>query len=240
MKSREIISADFYECSLTPRGYEIGYKNIKYKQNMKVAFTGSSGAGKTTLVTFVKERLGLTHLSGSAGDLKTEGDKHIIDEVYGYPGGGHVGVIKFSALNPEYGLMNQKFLQLRRKELILKNDNFVTDRSPIDNLTYFINQMGYHPMVTDAMVEEFIKECLEAWEELTHVIYVKAVQPGEVERNGSRVANKYYQKAIDAQFEYWLKFLQSNAQAGPEVLVIDWWDLDKRKEIVTQFLSNEG
>lgn len=205
---------------------------------MKVAFTGSSGAGKTTLVTFVKDTLGLTHLSGSAGDLKTEGDKNIIDEVYGYPGGGHVGVIKYSALNPEYGLMNQKFLQLRRKELIMNNDNFVTDRSPIDNMTYFVNQMGYHPMITDQIVEEFFKECVEAFDELTHVIYVKAVQPGEVERNGSRVANKYYQKAIDAQFAYWLGELQRNSQAGPEVLVLDFWDLEKRKQVVTEFLSH--
>jgi hypothetical protein len=218
-------------------GISINYIKTK-KQNMKVAFTGSSGAGKTTLVTFVKDTLGLTHLSGSAGDLKTEGDKMIIDEIYGYPGGGHVGVIKFSALNPEYGLMNQKFLQIRRKELIMNNENFVTDRSPIDNLTYFINQMGYHPMVTDAIVEEFMKECLEAWEELTHVIYVKAVQPNEVEKNGSRVANRYYQKAIDAQFEYWLvNFFVKNAQVGPKILTLDMWDLDTRKEVVTEFLK---
>lgn len=242
MKGKRIIkSATLVEVSLTSFGPQAVYDNIKYQQNMKVAFTGSSGAGKTTLVTFVKEKFGLDHLSGSAGDLKTEGDKMLIDEVYGYPGGGHVGVIKFSALNPEYGLMNQKLLQMRRKELIMTNDNFVTDRSPIDNLTYFVNQMGYHPMVTDEIVQEFMRECLEAWEELTHVIYVKAVQPNEVERNGSRVANRFYQKAIDAQFEYWLvNFFLKEAQIGPKILILDKWDLELRKQLVTGFLSQEG
>jgi hypothetical protein len=204
---------------------------------MKIAFTGSSGAGKTTLVTFIAKTLGLTHISGSAGDVKQEGDKMLLDEMFRYPGGGHVGVIRYSALNPEYGWMNQKLLQMRRAELIMNNDNFVTDRSPIDNLTYAVNQVGYHPCVTDAMMAEFKKDCLKAWEQLTHVIYVKAVQPKEVEFNGSRVANRDYQKAVDAQFELWLRWFQDNELSGPEVLVLDYWDLEKRKEAVLEFLG---
>ncbi len=206
---------------------------------MKVAFSGSSGSGKTTLVTFVAKELGLTHISGSAGDIKKEGDKIMLDEMLGYPGGGHVGVIRFSALNPEYGVMNQKLLQIRRGEMIKSNDNFITDRSPADNLTYFINQVGYHPMVTDQMVEEFMNDCLDAWEHLTHVVYVKAVQPHEVERNFSRVANKFYQKAIDCQFEYWINnFFQKKSADGPKVLFIDFWDLEERKQKVLDFLNS--
>jgi gluconate kinase len=204
---------------------------------MKVAFSGSSGSGKTTLVTFVSEALKLKHISGSAGDVKTEGDKMIVDEAFKYPGGGHAGVIRYSALNPEYGLMNQTLLKLRRKELVMNNDNFVTDRSPADNLTYMVNQVAYHPMITDAMVEEFARDCQQAWDELTHVIYVKAVQPKEVERNGSRIANSWYQKAIDAQFELWINYFMKNSQAGPEVMIIDYWDLEKRKEEVLKFLG---
>lgn len=205
----------------------------------KIAFSGSSGSGKTTLVTFLAEKCNLTHISGSAGSVKKEGDKMLIDDVLQYPGGGHVGVIRYSALNPEYGLLNQKMLQMRRRELIMENEDFVTDRSPIDNLTYMINQCGYHPMVTDAMVEEFAKDCLFAWEELTHVIYVKAVQPKEVEVNGSRVANAWYQKSIDAQFEYWLRnYFMKNSIDGPKVLIIDYWDLDKRKKEVIEFINS--
>jgi energy-coupling factor transporter ATP-binding protein EcfA2 len=205
---------------------------------MKIACSGSSGSGKTTLVHhIIKMCPELTHISGSAGDVKTEGDKMIIDEMFKYPGGGHVGVIRYSALNPEYGMMNQKLLQLRRSEIIHNNDSFITDRSPADNLTYMINQVSYHPSVTDAMTEEFAKDCLKAWEQLTHVIYVKAVQPGEIERNGSRVANRWYQKAIDCQFEFWINWLQDNCLEGPEVLIIDVWDWDKRVAMVQEFLN---
>lgn len=205
---------------------------------MKVAFSGASGSGKTTLVQFVAETMGLTHISGSAGDVKKPIDKLYIDELYDYPGGSHSGVIRFSALNPEYGIQNQQILQIRRKELIMNNTNFVTDRSPADNVTYFINQCGFHPMVTDQMTELFMAEALEAWEELTHVIYVESVQPNEVERNGNRIANRFYQKAIDAQFKYWINnFFLKHSVDGPEVMVIDYWDLDQRKENVIKFLK---
>lgn len=236
-----IITGKLMECSLTMRGVmEVGLTNVKYKQDKmkKIAFSGTSGSGKTTLVTWLAVAAGLKHISGSAGDVKQEGDKMLLDEMFQYPGGGHCGVIRYSALNPEYGVTNQKLLQIRRQQIIENNDDFVTDRSPADNMTYFINQTAYHPMVTDALCEEFFKNCLEAWEGLTHVIYVKAVQPHEVEVNGSRVSNRFYQKAIDAQFNYWISELDSKCIEGPKVLVLDYWDLEKRKQAVLDFINS--
>jgi len=214
---------------------------------MKIAFSGSSGSGKTTLVTFVAETLGLRHISGSAGDVKTERDKMILQEnPYNYPGGGHSGVIRYSALNPEYGLLNQQLLLERRHQIIKgihpvhgeHGGSFVTDRSPADNIVYFISQVGYHPMVTDEITQQHLEKAQTAWDELDYVIYVKAVQPKEVERNHSRIANKFYQKSIDALFEYWIKnYLIPNSTEGPEVLIIDYWDLEERKKNVLDFLK---
>jgi hypothetical protein len=215
----------------------------------RVAFSGSSGSGKTTLVEFVAKELGLRHISGSAGDVKTEEDKMILQEnPYNYPGGGHSGVIRYSALNPEYGLKNQELLLQRRTEIIKgihpvhgpHNNNFVTDRSPADNVVYFISQVGYHPMVTDDITQKHLENALAAWNELTHVIYVKAVQPKEVERNHSRVANRFYQKSIDALFDYWINnYLIPNSVDGPEVMIIDYWDLEVRKDRVIRFLKEQ-
>lgn len=207
---------------------------------MKVAFSGSSGAGKTTLVTFATALFGLTHISGSAGDVKQEGDKMLLDEMFKYPGGGHHGVIAYSALNPTYGVMNQKLLQMRRRQLIMENDNFITDRSPADNMTYFINQVGYHPEVTDAVAKEFFEDCLAAWQELDLVIYVKAVQPVNVEFNGSRIANRWYQESVDVQFEYWINRLQEASIDGPIVHIIDYWDLETRKKDVIELFGRIG
>lgn len=207
---------------------------------LKIAFTGTSGSGKTTLVTWLAEQLKLQHISGSAGDIKKEGDKLMLDEFFDYAGGGHVGVIRYSALNPSYAITNQKLLQMRRREMILSNDDFITDRSPADNLTFFINQVAYHPECSDAITEDFMEDCLAAWNELTHVIYVKAVQPSAIEINGSRVSNRFYQKAIDAQFEYWINnYFKKNSIDGPKLLVIDYWDLETRKEDVLNFIKAE-
>lgn len=207
---------------------------------MKVAFSGSSGSGKTTLVTFVASLFALNHISGSAGDVKQEGDKMLLDEMFKYPGGGHHGVIAYSALNPTYGVMNQKLLQMRRRQIIMENDDFVTDRSPADNMTYFVNQVGYHPEVTDVVCKEFFEDCLAAWEELDLVVYVKAVQPNNVEFNGSRIANRYYQQSVDVQFEYWIKRLQEASLDGPRVIILDYWDLETRKNEVEDMLRSLG
>ncbi len=208
--------------------------------NLKVAFSGSSGSGKTTLVEYVYKEMGLEWISGSAGSVKKEGDKMIVDDVLKYPGGGHHGVIAYSALNSTYAILNQKLLQLRRAQIISENNNFVTDRSPADNLTYFVSQVGYHPEVTESLAEEFAKDCLRAWEGLTHVIFVKAVQPSIIEVNGSRIANKFYQKAVDCQFEYWItNYFMKNAVEGPEVFIIDFWDLETRKKKVIEFLQGK-
>lgn len=202
---------------------------------MKVAFTGTSGSGKTTLVKWVAQEFGLRHISGSAGDLARPGD-NLLKEMFGFPGGGHSGVIKFSALNPEFGILNQQTLQRRRADVITNNTDFVTDRSPIDNLTYFVNQVGFHPMVTDEIVADFIGQCINAWSKLTHVIYIRPVQPYGVEQNFSRVDNQYYQYAIDAQFNEWYKRIFKDV-SGPMFHMIDYWDLKMRKETIYNFLK---
>lgn len=213
---------------------------------MKVAFTGSSGSGKTTLVCWVSEEFGLKHISGSAGDVLKQEDKDYLKSAYGYPGDlGHPGVIVKSANDVEYGYKNQVLLQKRRAEIISNNFNFVIDRSPLDNLTYMINQVGFHHSITDPIVKQFAENCLRAWNMLTHVIFVRACQPYSegIENNKSRVSNWWYQKSIDAQFSNWLYewFIRENSNRGikgPEILVISFWDLEKRKIAIKQFLNS--
>lgn len=209
---------------------------------MKIAMTGSSGAGKTTLCNYIKDTWGLKHISGSAGDLKTPEDREALERLYGSTLDGHFGVIQKSALNLNFGVFFQQCVQHRREEVIDKNDNFITDRSPLDNLTYFINQVGFHKEVRDYVVDQFADNCLRAWQKLTHVIYVKACQPGfKVENNESRIANGWYQRSIDAQFEYWLFnfFLKNQTKVDmPKVMIINEWDLNFRKNQIYEFLGS--
>jgi hypothetical protein len=205
------------------------------KEDYKVAFSGTSGAGKTTLVWWVNEVLKLNWINGSAGQMKKEWEKLKLVEEYGYPGGGHAAVIKYSTINPEYGLENQQMLQAARAHAIRNNSGFVTDRSPVDNISYFCLQAAF--MHEEHIAEEFYDKCLEAFQELTHVIYVKAVQPKEIERNGSRIDNRFFQRSVDAVFEHWLNVMSNDALDGPEILVLDFWDLEERKQVVKKFLN---
>lgn len=205
---------------------------------MKIAFTGTSGSGKTTLVKWVSKEFKLQHISGSAGDMSTQADKEYFKNKFGYFGEGHLDVIKFSAISPFFAFENQERNRWNRNKLIQENDNFVTDRSPLDNLVYCIAQAGFHKEISDNMIENFAYNCLLTWGELTHVIYVKAVQPHGIEDNGSRISNKWYQQASDAQFEYWLKnWFVLKQIGGPKLLILRVWDLDTRKDVISNFLN---
>lgn len=216
----------------------------------KIAFSGSSGSGKTTLVNWVATELELPHISSSAGDLLTTTDiDKLRNSPFDYLGDGHEAVIVHSAINPAFAFAFQKNVLDRRGDIIFnihpefsyRDDvGFVTDRSPADNIVYFMTQAAYHKAISDEITEEFLKLAQTAWDELTHVIYIKAVQPDSVEDNGSRIPNKYYQKSIDALFQYWINdYLvpNTNPDRGPKLLTIDYWDLNKRKQEVLDFLS---
>lgn len=206
---------------------------------MKVAFSGASGSGKTTLVKYVADKLKIPHISGSAGDLYTDNDKEYLKRIFKYEvGQGHGEVIRKSALDWEFGKYNQRIILQRRIQLIEDNPKFVTDRSPADNVVYFLNQVGFHKEVSDEVCKIFLDRAQIAWDQLDYVIYIKVVQPGGVEDNGSRVSNKYYQKSVDAQFEYWIEHLMRNSKTGkPNVLYLDYWDLERRKGEVLDFLG---
>jgi len=205
---------------------------------MKIAFSGTSGSGKTTLVRFLEQESKLPHISASAGDLLTVTDKEILGrEPFNYKGDGHLSVIKHSAINPRYAYENQYRLLHRRTQLLHGTHplfpgvvDFITDRSPIDNIVYFMMQTAYHAEVTDALAEEFVNVAVRAAEELDHIIYVKAVQPGEVENNGSRINKRLYQLSVDQVFNYWFEFVKDRLKnSKTQFHVIDFWDLDRRK-----------
>lgn len=213
-------------------------------KNLKIAFTGASGSGKTTLVKWVSETFNIPHISGSAGDVKTPADNRLLDDLFELDSDGHHGVIVNSAINPHYGVMNQKLLLMRRLEIFKYNDHFVTDRSTVDNMTYFINQCGFHPQVTKAMCDDFLNDCVRGIIELDLVIHIKSVQPnGDVENNGSRIPNHYYQQSIDTQFSHWLGVIRKHMDGSLTIhptrfITIDYWDLDTRKKEIALAIQN--
>lgn len=206
---------------------------------MKIAFCGPSGSGKTTLAQFIADEFKLQYLRGSAGYILPDEDKEVLTKL-GYEFTGHHEVIQ-KCSNPDFAYNFENMVRHRRKELILSNDNFITDRSPVDNMVYFLTQTSYH--MTDFNVVGFKQECQAALNGLTHLIYIRCVNESrQIENNNSRIPNFHYQRMIDAVFTHALSeyFVESFLPNGVKFLSLDVWDLEKRKQLVKEFLTPNG
>jgi hypothetical protein len=201
---------------------------------MKIAMFGPSGGGKTTLTKIIPTLVPVTYIPGSVyTHLLSYNQKEELASKYGYIGTGHQAVINLSSINPAFGGDFQKFALMQRRKLIENNNNFVTDRSPIDNLTYFHLQCSHNQ--TEKATEDFIRYTQELYQELTHAIFVRTVNPQGIEDNDSRVANIHYQRMVDSVFEFLFKRYFQDLPV--KTLVLDTWDLQGRVKKLSSFLQ---
>ena len=203
----------------------------------KIAFSGPSGLGKSTLCKHVTETHGVPWLSTSAGDILTPSDKNYLFEMFGYSGSGHKNVINLSSSNPEFGLQFQSRVLDARIDQIKDNPTFVIDRCPIDNIAYLLTQASHN--LSEDVIEGFIKDAQMAYDKLTHVIQIRySPDIPFIEDNHSRIPNRYFQKYISDVFTGVYSRYFANVP-GPQVLTIDFWDLRSRKELVDSFLNSK-
>lgn len=210
--------------------------------NFKIAMFGPSGGGKTTLAKLIPLLVPVTFIPGSVHKIFTEEQQQELLQ-YGYVCGeaGHRRVINLSSINPEFGGKFQKYAILERRKMILEKDNFVTDRSPVDNLTYFHLQCSHNQ--SEQAIRDMIDICQDTYSNLTHAIYVKSVLPEGVaiEDNESRVPNKYFQVMVDQIFEAfyfrYFAFPTNMPVKAPKVLVIDFWDIEMRAQRLMKFFG---
>jgi hypothetical protein len=208
------------------------------KKPLKIAFAGTSGSGKTTLVTWLSKNMGIKHLNGSAGEIAAKRLEEI-KRSHNYYGDGHLNVIVTSAIDPGFGFLFQEAVLTARTEAItFETEDFVTDRSPVDNLVYFSLQAAFNQ--SDVVCNSFKDRCKDAFKELTHLIYIRPCQPDEVENNGSRIPVRLYQDAVDGVFNNLIQKVfigEIPANERPKILIINYWDLDKRKAEIFQFIN---
>jgi adenylate kinase len=204
----------------------------------KIAFCGTSGSGKTTLVKYVNEVHGYPWINGSSGEIiSAEAKKELTNTYQVELGLGHQHIIKNSMINPSFGIAYQNAVLEFRAQQIKENARFVTDRSPIDNIAYFLTQCSSQQPQHICM--RFIADAISLIEqELDLIIYIKPVQPNkEVEDNGSRVANWAYQFMVDAVFEKTIHQLLPQDIVNTKVRTIDFWDLQQRKDYLDALLK---
>ena len=121
-------------------------------------------------------------------------------------------------------------------------DNFVTDRSPLDNIAYYLTQNCAQSSEIEAT--QHIARSLKFVESFTHIINIRFVnEERQIEDNGSRIVNPYFQELMDNTFQlvirnYFMKHKPAGLAYMPYLFEIGFWDLEARKKAVKEFITD--
>lgn len=211
------------------------FKNLnkmeQEKKQIRVALCGPSGSGKTTLAKYIANMHKLPYVENSAGLILPEVDQQFLMDQYGWEKNGHAKVIALSNQNPDFGREFQARLLAARGHMMEKSDEFVIDRSPIDNVAYFLTQCGPH-QDTD-YTRGFIESAQLFGDRLTHLIFIPTMNDIDIEVNGSRISNYYYQKMMTNVFIHVINDYFPHIRA----IALNTSDFTQRTRAVDSFLS---
>lgn len=192
---------------------------------MKIYFSGCSGTGKSTLAKWIEDTYGIPFITTSTKPLW---DKYGVKN--------HIELIKIATENPQLGIDFQFDLLRYRKEVLSQHESFVTDRSPVDNLAYFLMQNSH--IATEDQTEEYIKQCKELLFTGTHLFFIDFTSDIKLENDGMRVSNKYYQQMSNSVFKDVINdWMWDIGVEKLQYSKISVWDMDTRKDQVTRILN---
>ncbi len=197
---------------------------------IRAAICGPSGAGKSTISKFISEELNIPYIHTNGPELR---------EKYNWKT--HADIVVNSAKDPERGLLYQLDLLSSRVKLAEahKETGFIMDRSPIDNIAYFLLQGT--PVLPQLISDSFIKRAIKSLDDFTHIIFIRPLYEMP-EDDGVRIMNSHYQYMSAAVMEYVISHVvpPNIFEENLDVLVIDFWDLEKRKKAITSFFEKTG
>jgi len=203
-------------------------------KDVRLAFCGASGSGKSTMAKYIAQTMGLKYTENSAGLLLTEAQQKYLVDKYGWTKSGHRDVIRLSNINPGFAWDFQEQLLKTRAEFIWNNSGFVIDRSPVDNLTYFLLQTAH--LTSELNCDFFHSKVTDAMKPITHVIFLPTLNK-DVEDNGSRISNWYYQMMVTAVFKHTItNYFTPNLSLDFAYLEYTTWDLETRKREIINWL----
>lgn len=157
--------------------------------NKRIYVTGASGTGKTTLCK------GVDSVTKSEIPFISTSAKKI------WPAFGlktYQNVIDLITDEPNLGFKYQKCILNNRVKSLIDNDNFITDRSPIDNLAYIYLQLS--DKIEPKLIEELINsQVIPSLRLATHLVYIpwneRVLNCGY--DDNVRLKNYKYQELVD-------------------------------------------
>jgi hypothetical protein len=187
---------------------------------------GPSGTGKTTLCEYISKEYNIPFVTTSTKPLW---DKYGITS--------HEQLIN-KTLNDKLWGLNFQYEVLNYRVRLLKGlDQFVTDRSPIDNLVYFLLQNSH--LLNESQTKEYINLCAESMMMFNSLITVPYLDNTLLEDDGKRVNNKYYQMSVNSIFPLASFLIEESGKANLEdfnIISMSKWDMEWRKNKIAEFI----
>lgn len=193
---------------------------------MKILLSGVSGIGKTTLAKALAEKYHIPFIIGSSKvlwrKLNITSHKELIQKC-------ESDVI--FALDFQYRLLEY------RKQQMGMYENFVSDRGPLDNLVYFLLQISHK--VSQAETVDYITACKELLTGDLLNVYMDfdesiLKQMGEIENDGARITNTYYQLMVASVFD----LVIGRSLITEKTACLTVWDFDTRMKHMEHLIVN--
>jgi deoxyadenosine/deoxycytidine kinase len=184
----------------------------------RIAITGASGVGKTTLAKYISEKYNIPFISSSASELWP---------IYGF--NSHKEALLKCLADPVLGFRYQENILSNRHIVLQKAPMFITDRSPIDNYAYFLLQQGY---LSNCDNDYFRDLCKIDYDLLDAVIHIKYSPDMGIEDNKKRIVNNTYQMMVDKVIEMVLKESLLEPGRYKPYITIKTHNLETRKAAV--------
>jgi len=195
----------------------------------RILICGPSGTGKSELANFIGLSLGIPFITTSTKPLWPA---HDIES--------HTELIKKGQDDPDWGNSFQwEVLDYRRKLLNKETGGYVCDRSPIDNLAYYMMQNSMD--MGAAATSQYALKCKQDLiDQADYIIRIKFRFDYDLKDDGMRVNNPYFQSMTDgifnSIFENDLLDLKENFD-NSKMLSINTWDWNIRIKEVQRFLD---
>ena len=190
---------------------------------LRLCLSGPSGTGKSTLAQHIAKEHNIPFITCSTKPLW---EKHNIKS--------HQDLIGMGTLDPKWGLEFQHEVLKYRIDQLTGKEEFTTDRSPLDNMVYFLLQCAH--ICTEKEVEDYIKACNESMKLFTGIICLPFTKEIPLENDGMRIANKYYQILVNDTFKTAAGLMiKSLKELKGDTLMM--WDWETRVKMVNKLIT---